>query len=298
MLEAVTKVVSKGEHLNIERRVTLDLHTLFFEPLSGTLDLGAYRVGGRLKIIDYKTGYKAVKAEENLQLVGYALGEWNTLTVFQQSLITEVELIIIQVNEAVGCQIKSWVLSAEELNTTYRQLYQDAIERVELAPDVRIAGRHCTDTYCPAAPTCPALRDYIERGLHMKLDEIEAGSKLTPQIPQEATPEELNDWLDKAEVLNDLVKQIKDLALAKALDGEIFEGRKLVRGYGHKKWTAKEEEILARAAEVGVAHKITTLKTPAAVAKIAKDFDTTGLWVKPETGWRLVRDDEADFTDE
>lgn len=297
VLAAVTKVVQKGEHLDIERRVTLDLHTLFFEPLSGTLDLGAYRPGGRLKIVDYKTGYKAVSAEKNLQLLGYALGEWDMLDAFYQSVLDEIELTIIQVNESVGCQIKSWVVSAEELNTTYRQLYQDAVERVELAPDVRIAGRHCTDTYCPAAPTCPALKDYIERGLNVKLDEIQAGTTITPAINKEATPEELNTWLEKAEVLGSLVSQIKDLALAKALDGETFEGRKLVRSYGHKKWSVKEEEVLARATEVGVQHKITTLKTPAQVAKIAKDFDTTGLWVKPETGWRLVRDDE-DFADE
>lgn len=291
-LAAVRSIVPRNAKLLIEEKVTLDqLRINAYEPISGTLDSGAWVPAGKLQIIDLKTGFKPVDAKNNLQLIGYGLGAANLLNEFELATIDTVELIIIQVNEQVGCEIKRWELTLEQLQSSKLAEYQSAVDRVENEPNLLVAGPHCTDTYCPAAANCPALKSWLQAGLDVKLDEIETGRKHLPNM--EPTVEKLSSWLERADVLEDLVKQIKDLARTRALDGEVIPGYKLVRGYGHKKWI-DVKEVIERAKKAGILERITTLMTPAAVAKATKgfEFDIEGLWEKPQTDYRLVEDKE------
>lgn len=289
-LDAIRSVLQPEGTLLIEERVYLkSIRTEKFEPLSGTADYATWHSGGKLQLIDLKTGYKNVEAKENLQGIGYLIGLYERLSEFERMCLVEAEIVIVQVNALVGCSIKRWSCSMDDLMGKYRQLYQDGVDQVEQQPYRRTPGAHCSATFCPAAPSCQVFRDWYEAGLELALNEIAPGAPIP--MRESITMPELTEKLEYVEALEDHCKQLKQLALARVLEGEIANGWKPIRGKGHKKWL-NEAEVMEKARAAGVLDKITSLKTPSAVAKLKTGFDTAGLWTQPETDYRLVRDSD------
>jgi hypothetical protein len=126
------------------------------EEMFGTCDATILDHFGRLHIFDYKDGQgHIVTVEENTQLIQYALGwaykyDWN---------FEDVELHICQ-PKAGKTWHKSWVLSIEELATTWAQRFHKAAlkaERAEKDKTPTNKGSWCH--WCRAKAICPSQNE-------------------------------------------------------------------------------------------------------------------------------------------
>ena len=105
----------------------------------------------KLIIADLKTGYIQVDAEENEQLLCYALGAYMSYGMIEE--ITEVEMVI---SQPTTSHFSTWTVGINRLNEFYIEVVA-AIERIKTHPDeLNPSEEACR--WCRARGTCPALK--------------------------------------------------------------------------------------------------------------------------------------------
>lgn len=118
----------------------------------GTADAVFYRPGGRLEVHDFKCGRVPVSAQNNLQLILYALGARDLLAA-QGHVVGAVALGIHQ--PFVGPTPDIWELSAQDLFEFGARI--KAAAGAALAPDAPRVPSSEACRWCPAATICPEL---------------------------------------------------------------------------------------------------------------------------------------------
>ena len=300
-LDMLYPLLEGADIVKIEERVFLDsIRITKYDTLSGTLDAGAVWLFGKLRIIDLKTGYVAVSAENNLQEMGYALGVWDNLDEFSKATITEIELCIIQINDK-GAELKTHTITIDEL-MEFRVVLQITVNYIENYPDYRQAGEWCSKHYCPAALTCETNQKYL--GAAVGVNNIMDFEPCNDELPAD---------IDYAKLLAVIPawKSFINLIEERALNIELEEpgsisGWKAVTGLTNRAWI-DEKAVMRKAKELGIYELILTepkLKTPKQIEEIKIAGEKVGKQlVSPETVFRamgaskLVKREEKDEID-
>lgn len=289
----VQKLAPKGAIVLSEQKVDISHFTRPGE--KGTLDCAIVQEFGRLTIIDFKYGAGVfVPAEENVQLIAYALG----LAKEYDFNFAEVELVILQPRcpDENGGIVRKWLVGMEEL----REAWEDRIrEKVEEALDPERAtfkaGDHCR--FCRGKVTCPEISK--QAMAQAQADFSEDFSVQSVPVPTPAIVPYLPTMLSAVDKLETWIDSVRKYALHHLESGGKIEGFKLVAKRSTRKWgdpkaaeraavklfgpeVALTDPEIRSPAQLEAAAKIHYTKE--AVAKFVKKFSTnvsTGNTIVP-----------------
>lgn len=223
--EQAIKRGKDGLHVVIEKRV--DFSDIVPDGF-GTADC-ILITGETLHVIDFKYGKGvAVSAEDNPQLILYAIGAFNAYGFIYP--IRAVELHIVQPRIS---NTNSFVMTVAHLSDSELWLR----ERAELAykGEGYFAPSESSCRFCRARSRCRAR---AEHNVQMAFGSI---GKLPPLI----TNEELAAYIEQGEDVAKWLSDLKEYALSACLRGEDIPGYKAVEGRGRRAWTDEAEAFKA-----------------------------------------------------
>ena len=218
----------------------------------GSTDL-LCRVGNRAVCLDWKFGDGVtVEAEESEQLMFYAAAAIRTDKLEWWAKGAEsLELVIVQ-----PPQIRRWTTTFKRIE----KFEKDLIHAVKTAqqPDAPLAaGDWCR--WCAAKPTCPVMTGALDRVRKTQIDSLDAA--------------QIGEYLAKADMLEDWIKSLRELAFQMLEAGKPVPGYKLVAKRGTRKWRDPNEAYAALRA-VGLTDDDVwepgELRSPAQIEKVLK----------------------------
>ena len=220
----------KIEDIKIEHRFHL---THIDKDAYGTNDCNLPVFLDKVIVYDYKHGQGvAVDAEENKQLMYYALGA------AELGDYDSIEVVIVQ-PRAVHRDgpIRRWTLSKSEL----MDFGQELKVKINDTRDVKAplnAGPWCKKSFCPAMASCPAIRGQVGTEATLVFDK----PLVALPKPEELSPEMLKRILDGMPMAEAWLTAVWAYAEQKANNGEKILGYKLVQGReGNRKWVDEEK---------------------------------------------------------
>lgn len=231
---------------DIEAHVSYDG---FIDGAFGTSDILG-RIGKRAVVLDWKFGDGVtVEAEESEQGMFYAGAAMNqSHWAFKDC--EEVEIIIVQ-----PPAMRRWVTTPERIVRFVNDL-SAAVKKAQ-QPNAPIHhGSHCK--WCHAKPVCPKMNGAVDRALKVQIDALDKPT--------------IGAYLRNAELLEDWIKSLRELAFHAMEKGAKIPGYKLVAKRAQRKWT-KEEDAKAALLNLGLKESEiteTTLLSPAQAEKVLK----------------------------
>jgi hypothetical protein len=218
----------------------------------GSTDL-LCRVGNRAVCLDWKFGDGVtVEAEENPQPMFYSAAARRTegLEWWHEGAET-LELVIIQ-----PPHIRRWTTTFARID----KFEKDLIRAVKVAkkPDAPLAsGDWCR--WCAAKPVCPVMTGALDRVVNSQLEGIDAAK--------------IGEYLQKADMLEDWIKSLRELAFQMLEAEKPVPGYKLVAKRGTRKWRDPNEAYAALRAVGLTDHDVwepEELLSPAKMEKVLK----------------------------
>lgn len=179
------------------------------------------RIGSRAIVLDWKFGDGVVvDAEENPQLMFYAACAMRTArTQWAFDGATEVECVIVQ-----PPFIRRWITTLQRIERFANDLV--IAVRTALSPDAPLAlGDHCK--WCAAKPICPLMTGQLERAVRSAVKELDANA--------------IADYLAKADLLEEWIKDLRALAFQMAEANQPVPGYKLVAKRSTRQWVNEDE---------------------------------------------------------
>jgi hypothetical protein len=234
------------------------------------------RIGSRAIVLDWKFGDGVVvDAEENPQLMFYAACAMRTeRTQWAFDNATEVECIIVQ-----PPYIRRWTTTLDRIERFANDLV--IAVRTALSPDAPLAlGDHCK--WCAAKPICPLMTGQLERAVKTAVKELDAHA--------------IADYLAKADLLEEWIKDLRALAFQMAEANQPVPGYKLVAKRSTRQWVDENEaktKLLAHLPESEVMES--SLISPAQAEKKLKKLKLAlpeGSVVALSSGNTLVPDSD------
>ena len=245
----------------------------------GTSDVVIIR-SGYLHVIDLKYGKGvAVSAENNEQLRLYALGALDALDPVYD--VREVKMTIYQPRLD---NLSTDIVEADELYLWGDSIIKPAAELAMQDDAPYAAGDWCT--FCPARHECRERAEY-----YLALEDFKAKALLTPA--------EIGVVLKDVAGLVKWAEDLKEGALARALQGEDIPGWKVVEGRSVRKYSGTEEEIVKQCEGAGYdravlyEHKLLTITQMESLMGKKQFADVLGGYVeKPEGKPTLAPDSD------
>jgi len=188
---------------------------------------------GICHIFDLKYGQGVpVDAVENTQAQLYALGFYNELKCLD--VIKSFKIHIVQPRIF---NYSSWEITLDDLFKFGEYASKKANEA--LSPNApRIPGeKQCK--WCNAKATCPALKKHTEDTILSSFEDLNKDIMFN-----ELNDEQLKLILDNKKLIEDFLKSVEQHIYDRVLNGEKFEGYKLVEGRSNRKWIDDAEEVL------------------------------------------------------
>jgi hypothetical protein len=207
--------------------------------LGGTAD--AILVDGdHLHVVDLKTGRVAVEAQDNKQLLTYALGAMRQFKA-PSSITCTMHIFQPRVGHS------KWTVSGNYLELHGRRL----LEAAELALTNNAPTNPSPDAcrYCKAKTICPSMREKVQ---------IAARSDFMPDMT--VTPE----MLDDAALVAAWAEMVQSAAKTQLANGKSIQGWTMRAGRKTKFW--KDEALVMEAFKDNL--KVWELKSPSAVLKL------------------------------
>lgn len=263
----------------------------------------------RLEVVDLKTGRGVVvDAKGNPQLKTYALG---AMLANKGLDVDHITVTIVQTRAAhKDGRIRSETFHIADL-VEWTSDMMAAMHRaaVALADREKIgkagseadwgriylqAGPHCSDTFCKARATCPALKQSVEDQVGVWFDELD--QPRLANAPDSGDPDQRAQRLDSLDLIEDWVKEVRAHEHRLAEAGNPATGYVLVPKQGREKWNEGADlKVIAAAKAAGLpAEKYLNpgkLRTPKQVRKelgskanLVSDLSST-----PSTGTNLVK---------
>lgn len=235
-------------HADVEKTVYFDKYV---PEGFGTAD--CILIGGdTLHVIDFKYGKGvSVSAEENLQMILYALGAYEACRILYP--IETVKLSIVQPRID---NISEWECGIPELLA-----YGDFIaDRAALAFKGEGEFKPGKDTcrFCRARAQCRAR---AEENIRLAF--------FTDKKPPLITNAEVGDYLEKGEDVAKWLKDQKEYALKECLAGKEVPGWKAVEGRGSREWTDMDKAFKTLT-DNGIDAAILWERTPLTLAQVEK----------------------------
>jgi hypothetical protein len=234
------------------------------------------RIGKRAVVWDWKFGDGVpVSPEENQQLMFYAAAAMRTpATKWVFDGADEIELVIAQ----PPSDPKRWVTTPDRI----RRFEADLALAVHTAlrPDAALAvGDHCR--WCAAKPICPQMTGAVDRALQKSIKELDAT--------------QLGVMLQRADILEGWISDLRALALQVLESGNPVPGFKLVQKRGTRKWVDEKAAEIALVG-LGIDPLVTELVSPAQAEKklkAAKKVLPEGLTVMASSGTTLAPESDS-----
>lgn len=229
------ELVTAGYELMLEHR--FDLSKINPPaPMFGTSDCIAYHPGERKLIVaDYKHGAGVpVDVDDNPQLKYYGLGA--LLQMPKTSRVDSVQLVIVQ-PRAIHRDgpVRSWECTPEHLFDFSADLL-DGAHRTMQADAPLVPGKHCR--FCPAQPMCPELHKETQL---IAADEFAGRPLMDPRL---LTPEQLGQVLERADIVEDWLRAVRQYVHSQLESGQAVPGWKLVPKRASRVWNSESEVLL------------------------------------------------------
>lgn len=245
---------------------------------------------GICHIFDLKYGQGVpVDAVENTQAQLYALGFYNELKCLD--VIKSFKIHIVQPRLF---NYSSWEITLDDLVKFGQYASKKANEA--LTPNAPRTPGEKQCKWCNAKAICPALKKHTEDTILSNFEYLNDRSLIiTDDVGKK--PEMILDGkslnnkqlkliLDNKKLIEDFLKSVEQYIYDRVLDGEKFEGYKLVEGRSNRKWVDNAEEVLKN--KLGEdAYEKKLIGITAAGKKLKKD-EVEELTYKPEGKLQLV----------
>lgn len=229
----------------------------------GTAD--AILIGGdRICVADYKNGAGVlVEAEENPQMMLYALGALNIYAPIYGDKLARVHLSVVQPN-AGG--IREWDTTVDALKEWGETVVKPAAALAWEGRGAFAPGEWCR--FCRARARCSARAAKMLELEPLK-GSIPEGDSYDPE-DSVLTDAQVGDVLTRALELESWVKDLKDYALAASLHGHTIAGWKAVEGRRNREWSGGSDAAFAQLQARGVAEALLWERRPVSVAGLEK----------------------------
>lgn len=280
IVSMLTVTKSDMDSLKIEKKVECkSINYLSF----GTVDAYFYNPDeDMLYLWDYKYGHITVEPFENWQLINYASGLVDKLSLNSH---TYVNFRIVQPRSySAGGIVRDWTITVEELQPFFEQLRNAANEAIGTNAVLK-SGTHCK--YCPARHACKPAMD---AGLNL----YEASSKVQPS---ELSNNEIGLQLSIVKralkhlecIESALEQQIKhSISSGKNISGWVIKHKK-----GRKEWNVPISKIH----NIGKDNNLNLLKpqeaiTPTQAIKLGLNEKIVDKYSsRKNQGFKLIEDD-------
>lgn len=220
-----------------------------------------------LEIIDYKDGMVPVSAEENPQLILYAVGAIMEDKRYE-NLIFRVQMTIIQPKLALkGMEpISTWIVDSQTLG--------------EKADDLKLAAQATDDPDAPFVPGdhckyCRHTACAARANVAMEKSGISFANLVSNDLPTaepvSLTDEQIKNIIEAAPMIKQMIETAEAEALRRFEEGKQIDGLKLVHGRGTRSWAYPDDEMEAKLKKMGVpkaAVYVTKLVSPAQATKL------------------------------
>ena len=181
--------------------------------------------GTHLHVIDLKTGYNIVHADNNTQGMLYALG-----AVYELEDLYDIEEITIHIVQTRANHISEWTLSIDELREFESLAKSKATEIVEGRGVFNPTEKACK--WCPHQANCDALREHVEATIKDAFDELEEIEGKADIV----SDEHIKKVLDNKDLIIGFVNAVEKVALERLQSGGAIEGYKIVESKTNRKW--------------------------------------------------------------
>ena len=206
------------------------------------------RIDDRAIVLDWKFGSGViVNAEENYQGMFYAAAAMRTeKTKWAFDGAKEIEIIIVQPPE-----MRRWVTTPQRISEFEMQLAL-AVKEASRKEARMESGSHCR--WCAAKPTCPLMTGAVARSTQIALKNL--------------NPEHIATYLQQADMLEDWIKDLRDLAHQMLESDVAVPGYKLVAKRAIRQWANEHEAAIALSTKGISPHKPLEVISPAQAEKL------------------------------
>lgn len=180
-----------------------------------------------LHVIDFKYGLNRIYAQDNMQLLLYAIGALNKYR--SEKDLYNIKKVTLHIVQPRANNYSVWKLNIEDLYSYYKYINYKALEALkDDAP--RIPSEEAC-RWCKARFKCHALANINNQVI-----------KLTDK--QDLTDNDIKYILDNAGLVKKFISSIEDNVYMKLINGEIVSGYKLVEGRSVRKLKEDIQEKL------------------------------------------------------
>lgn len=257
------------------------------QPMFGTVDYWDFNPETKhLWILDYKHGQGvAVEAEENPQLMYYALGAV-LATGIRPDKIT-VTIVQPRCYHEDGT-VRDYTFDYDRLKSFTKELMAAAHATEE--PDAPLVMSEAGCRWCPAKAQCPLQHETAVAVAQQEFDVVEAD---TLPVPETLTEEQVELVLDKADTVISWLNAVKKHTKDKLERSQSVDGWKLVWKSANRKWVDEEEVVqILKGIEGLDLDDFVSVVSPAQVEKRLKRYGAQlpeGLTHKKPSGYNMVR---------
>jgi hypothetical protein len=263
-LDYCMALIAKAQWHRVEERVE---HSAL---LFGTPDLLA-ALDDVFEVVDLKTGAGImVEPEENDQLLAYA---YMKLKQYPGLHRPTVRLTIVQPPDE-DRPVKSWDTTVDHV-LAWGAKAEAAIQAALAGSFDLVAGEHCR--FCKAKAVCPKLMGHVVEAL--------------PVVVRDLRPDKLAGWLDKADLMQQWLDALREVAHDLACAGHPIPGYELKPKRATRSWSNEEKAAeIARSKRMRI-FQPRKLMSPAMAEKAHPDLpvELTSLIVAVSSGSNLVK---------
>jgi hypothetical protein len=274
-----------GAFLGIEKRLSMKRH--IHEQCWGTGDFYLYDpVKLELHVWDYKDGFSSVSAEDNWQLICYALGAMDAIGIDgYKAQRVMVHFRIYQPRDYQAGPVKTWSCKASDLRGP-ANLLSNAAQQAFSADATCTTGEHCK--HCKALHLCPAA---LRAGIEL----YEVADK---PIPLEMEPVQLASMLTLIQRAHEHIGNIRDAletqvsAMLRA--GSVVPGYGLAASVGNRRWVIDDAHVIELGRQAGLEIGKTVALSPSQAEKAGMDKAlVANLTERPSGGQKLKKIDAS-----
>jgi hypothetical protein len=227
-----------------------------------------------LVVLDLKSGWRNVEAEENPQLTLYSVGVCCEIG----WLWPVVRFVIIQPKQGGP---KEWLITMEELREKADEFREPIANALSDSP--RYVPTDCTENFCPAVATCTELH---KQAIVLAQREFAEPAEMVKRI----TVEQMVHLLDNADLIRGVLSAVEVHALNLIQLGTPVPGYKVVEGKKNRIWKPGNEEEIVALVGKDRAYTPPKLISPAQAEKLVKGLDP--FIEKPKGEPRLAKESD------